>query len=56
MALWTKEVLTELRKESWADVFRFASLDFGSLFDLTLFEKPVWYRPDSPTPVPLLPS
>jgi hypothetical protein len=54
MGVWTKEVLTELGMENWASIFRFASLDFGSLFDLTLFEKPVWYRPDSPTPVPFL--
>jgi hypothetical protein len=54
MALWTREVLEELGKENWAGVFRFASLDFKELFDLALFEKPLWHRPDSPTPRTLL--
>jgi hypothetical protein len=56
MSAWTREVLAELRREDWAGVFRFASLEFDKLYDLTLFEKPVWHRPDSPTPVPLLPA
>ena len=54
MALWTSEVLAELGKKNWANVFRFASLDFKGFFDLALFEKPVWYRPDSPTPLTIL--
>jgi hypothetical protein len=54
MALWTRDVLKELHKENWADIFRFSSVDRESLFDLALFEKPVWYRPDSPTPRTLL--
>ena len=54
MCLWTRQVLEELRLQDWADVFRFASVEFDKLYDLTLFEKPVWYRPDSPTPVRLL--
>jgi hypothetical protein len=54
MALWTREVLEELGKNNWAGVFRFASVDFKGLFDLALFEKPVWIRPDSPTPRTLL--
>jgi hypothetical protein len=56
MRLWTSQVLEELHLQDWADVFRFASLEFDKLYDLTLFEKPVWYRPDSPTPVALLPA
>ena len=51
MGVWTKAVLKALGKDNWADVFRFASVDFGSLFDLTLFEKLVWYRLDSPAPL-----
>lgn len=54
MAVWTREVLMEQHRERWADVFRFASVDFGSLYDLTLFEKPVWYGLDSSAPVTLL--
>jgi hypothetical protein len=54
MALWTNEVLEELGKNKWAGVFRFASVDVKGLFDLALFNKPVWYRPDSPTPRTLL--
>jgi hypothetical protein len=54
MALWTGEVLEELGKQNWAGVFRFASLDFKDLFDLALFEKAVWYRPDFPTPLTIL--
>ena len=56
MALWTRQVLEETRRENWADVFRFASVEFGSLYDLTLFEKPLWYRLDSPTPVRIIDS
>jgi hypothetical protein len=54
MALWTREELSELDLENWAGVFRFASLDFGSLFELALFDKSVWYRLDSPAPLTLL--
>lgn len=54
MRLWTRQVLEELRLTDWADVFRFASLEFDKLYDLTLFEKPVWHRPDSPAPVTML--
>ena len=56
MCLWTRQVLEELHLQDWADVFRFASLEFDNLYDLTLFEKPVWFRPDPPTPVALLPA
>jgi hypothetical protein len=56
MVQWTRDVLAEEQREEWARIFRFAEIDYGSLFDLTLFQKPVWHRPDSPTPVPLLPA
>jgi hypothetical protein len=54
MAQWTKEVLVDLHKENWTDIFRFTCIERESLFDLALFDKPVWYRPDSPTPRTLL--
>jgi hypothetical protein len=54
MGLWTGEVLSDLGKENWAGIFRFASVDYKKLFDLALFEKPVWYRLDSPTPLTIL--
>ena len=58
MATWTREVLTELKMERWAGLFRFASMVYETLYEdaQTLFEKPVWYRPDSPTPLSLLAS
>ena len=56
MNSWTREVLAELNLKSWAGIFRFTAIEFDRLYDsvATLFEKPVWYRPDFPTPVPLL--
>jgi hypothetical protein len=59
MNAWTGEVLTELKLESWAGIFRFTAVEFENLYGAieTLFTEPVWYRPDSPlTPVPLVPS
>ena len=56
MAAWTGEVLTELKMERWAGLFRFTSAVYETLYEdaHTLFEKPVWYRPDASTPLPLL--
>jgi hypothetical protein len=54
MAVWTMEVLAELGLEHWAGIFRFTSVEYTGLFDLALFDKPVWYSPDSPTPRTLL--
>jgi hypothetical protein len=56
MRRWTNEVLAELGKQNWAGVFRFASTVYQDLYDLTLFEKPVWYRPDSSEPLSFLRS
>jgi hypothetical protein len=56
MCVWTMDVLKELGAEDWAQNFCYASIEYAGLFDLMLFEKPVWYRPDSPTPGTLLPS
>jgi hypothetical protein len=54
MRKWTMEVLAEQGKENWAGVFRFGSMVLDNHVDLTLFEQPVWYRPDSAEPLPLL--
>jgi hypothetical protein len=57
LVTWTKEVLQELRLENWAGIFRFTSaVEYTRLFEQgdELFTKPVWYRPDSPAPLPLL--
>ena len=56
MAAWTREVLAELKMERWAGIFRFTSVVFDTLYEEApaLFEQPLWYRPDSATPVPLL--
>jgi hypothetical protein len=52
MAAWTQDVLTEMQMERWAGIFRFTSAVYERLYEdaHTLFEKPVWYRPDSTTP------
>jgi Replication-relaxation len=58
MCAWTMEVLRELEIENWAGIFRFTSaIEYKRLYEQgqTLFSRPVWYRPDSPTtPMPLL--
>jgi hypothetical protein len=58
MAAWTQEVLSELKMDRWAGIFRFTSAVYETLYEdaHTLFEKPVWYRPDASTPLPLLGS
>lgn len=47
------EVLQELGKESWASIFRVCSVVPDELYSTPLFDAPIWYRPDSPTPVRL---
>lgn len=46
MCTWIRELLKEMRLESWAGVFRVASIEFANLYDHALFEREVWYRPD----------
>ena len=48
MNAWTREVLAELNLKNWGGIFRFASVEFDSLYDqaVRLFEEPVWLRPD----------
>ena len=55
MNAWTREVLAELNLKNWGGIFRFASVEFDSLYDQTptLFEEPVWLRPDMKEPVNL---
>jgi hypothetical protein len=57
MCRFTQGVLSDLHKETWAPIFRFASVEFNQLYSTPLFEdEPVWYTLDSPTPVPLFAS
>ncbi len=53
MCAWIQEVLSDLHMENWASIFRISSVVFDELYDAALFDEPVWYRPDSPTPVSL---
>jgi hypothetical protein len=50
MCAWIMELLREMRMGDWAGVFRVASIEFNKLYDNSLFEEEVWYRPDSPKP------
>lgn len=52
MCAWTNEVLAKLNKENWARLFRFCSVTLD-LYSSQLFKAPVWYKPDSASPVPL---
>jgi hypothetical protein len=54
MCAYTREVLAELQMENWSHIFRFTSIEYDQLFTTPLFDdKPVWYKPDSDSPVPL---
>ena len=53
MCQWTQEVLIQEKKRSWAGIFRFSGLDVKHLYDSSLFDGQVWYRPDQPAPVTL---
>jgi len=54
MQRWTQELLAHLDLADWASRFRFASVEYDKLYTTPLFDAPMWYRPDDPTPVPLL--
>jgi hypothetical protein len=56
MCKWTQEVLVDLHKENWAGIFRFTSILLGEIYETSLFEHPVWFRPDSDIPVNLFDS
>jgi hypothetical protein len=53
MCAMIMQVLKERRLENWAGVFKVTSLEFHTLYDNSLFEEEVWYRPDSPKPLSL---
>ena len=53
MCAWTMEVLAELHKESWASIFRFHSLCLDDIYQAHIFQEPVWFQPDSNSPIPL---
>ena len=56
MAAWTQAVLSELDLQEWGVIFRFTAVSFDTLYEdiPALLEKPVWYRPGTSQPVPLL--
>ena len=53
MCQWTMEVLAHQHRESWADVFRFCSVELAEVYQLPLFDEPIWRRPGSAAPVGL---
>jgi hypothetical protein len=53
MCEWTREVLEELQEEDWASVFLFSTLSLDEMYSPIIFQKPVWFKPNEPTPVPL---
>jgi hypothetical protein len=53
MCVWIRELLKEMRLEEWAGVFKVASVEFQNIYDNSLFEEEVWYRPDQEKAVPL---
>jgi hypothetical protein len=48
---WTQELLSDLEMGKWANIFRVASVLFSEIYTTPLFEAPIWYKPDSPTPL-----
>jgi hypothetical protein len=53
MLQWTKEVLATQGRDNWAELFRFCSLSLESVYQLPLFDAPVWRRIGSDEPVTL---
>jgi Replication-relaxation len=56
MCRWTMEVLTNLHLQNWSHLFHYTSVECGDLYSTPIFSDPVWYRPNSPEPVPLFAS
>jgi hypothetical protein len=50
---WAIAVLKAREVEKWTRIVRVTSVLLDEVYEQGLFEKPVWYRPDSDTPVPL---
>jgi hypothetical protein len=53
MRAWTNAVLKERGLTNWASIFRFHSLDLDTIYSNPAFDRLVWYRPDSSSPVQL---
>ena len=53
MCQWTQSLLAEQGREDWADVFRFCNLEWSGVYQLPLFDGPMWRRPGSAAPVSL---
>lgn len=53
MCEWTTEVLKEQKREAWAPIFRFCSVDAERVLEAPLFDGVVWYKPDQEKPVRL---
>jgi len=53
MCQWTQNLLTEQGREDWADVFRFCCVELSTVYQLALFDGPVWRRPGSAAAVSL---
>ena len=49
MKAWTREVLAEMNLKNWGGIFRFTAVEFDTLYDqaTSLFEEPIWLRPDT---------
>jgi hypothetical protein len=56
MRQWTREVLASQGRENWAELLRFCSLSLDTVYELPLFDAPVWRRIGSETPVTLFGS
>ncbi|MGI0034953.1 MAG: replication-relaxation family protein [Nitrososphaera sp.] len=53
LCTWINQTLHELGKPSWASIFRICSTTLEDIYQTPFFDAPIWYRPDSDTPVPL---
>jgi hypothetical protein len=53
MCKWITELLREMRLTDWKRVFRVAEVEFRTIYNFSLFEENVWYRPDSSGPLRL---
>lgn len=54
MREWTREVISEQGKESYADLFRFCQADLSEITPNRLFTNPSWVGLDDDTPLHLL--
>jgi hypothetical protein len=54
MQRYTQEVLAAEKMQTWASVFLFAAVDYNHLYQIPLFDQPLWYPPNSQTPEHLL--